>query len=772
MATLSRYLFASCTLLFALGLSAQTQSPPKPKPQTPDKTQVQSQAPGKTKPQSPTKPQAQASAKPQAQASAKPQTPVPDKTQAQASAKPRDIRVGLSFEAIEHVISLEGGGTVCARAGKPLIKLKDGERLKIWLDVKGEITSTDEYRVQIGRPLAREESNAFIQKIKKLGEKPDSVKVTDGDTWRVLLGHFATLEDAEPLLEKLSAGGFEELWVTSEKKAANPKNSKGGLYGITERHERVALPSDGILLKPSLETSTVEGKGAYRGKIEIYPNAQNRLSVINTLDMESYLRGVVPKEMGAWIYPAIEALKAQAVAARTYAYANLGKRSKNGFDLLDTPLDQVYGGKDGEQNLTDRAVEETKGLIATINGRPIQALYMATGGGATIDNTHVFGGSFSYLQGVSSYPGAPQTLSYKGIPAPQGNQAWLSWDIARLAAEGLLPADQLSDAKLLSEFKPNEIRQYVTFLTNRFKLPAPGLPVSGGIQAYIWMAKCLNLHKVIDGIERPLDASYFLQDVKLASQDRVLAGFLTRLGIVSPLQWRAQSVSTLDALQVLARIWAELEPMDLQEGVLLRNGQVRPKQQGPVPLKLGAPLLVLEEYPGGYLYMVGSVNAQVGDKVKWLNNQEGGSRLFVRRLDPDGASYDRYNPAAHWKIEMSEADLISKLRSRSAVRSLKSIELTHNENGRVTEMIVRDQAGAAHRFTGMRIRGALGLRDNVFRYITTGESPNRKFIFYGRGWGHGVGMDQTGAYGMALEGFTFEQILKHYYRGVTIQPIG
>jgi stage II sporulation protein D len=187
-------------------------------------------------------------------------------------------------------------------------------------------------------------------------------------------------------------------------------------------------------------------------------------------------------------------------------------------------------------------------------------------------------------------------------------------------------------------------------------------------------------------------------------------------------------------------------------------------------LKLGAPLLVLEEYPGGYLRMVGEASVQIGDKVKWLD-QEGGSRILVRRMDPDGASYDRYNPAAHWKVDMTESELLSGLRSRTAVRSVKSIELRHNEHGRVTEMTVRDTAGRHHRFTGMRIRGALGLRDNVFGLITVGDAPNRRFIFYGRGWGHGVGMDQTGAYGMALEGYTFDQILRRYYQGVTIQPI-
>jgi stage II sporulation protein D len=682
-----------------------------------------------------------------------------------------NIRIGLSLDATEHVISLEGGGTICTRSGKPLIKLRNGESLRIWLDTKAEITSTDEYRVQVGPPLIKQEADALIQKFKLQGEAPESVKVHDGDTWRILLGSFTGLDDADTLLQKLSAGGFDELWVTSENKAAGAKKSKGGLYGITARYERIALPSDGVLLRPNLETSKIEGKGSYRGKIEIYPNAQNRLSVINTLDMESYLRGVVPKEMSSWAFPSLEALKAQAVAARTYAYTNLGKRSKSGFDLLDTPLDQVYGGKDGEQNLTDRAVEETRGLIATINGRPIQALFMATGGGATVDNTHVFGGAFSYLKGVSNYPEKPQTISYRGIQAPSDDQSWLSWDIARLAAEGILPADQLSGIKMFAECKPNDIRQYLTFLTKRFRLPAPNPPPQEGIQIYIWMARALRFDRVIDGIERPLDATYFLQNAKVPSQDRILAVFLSRLGIVSPSQWRAPKITALDALSVLARMWAELEPMDLREGTLLRDGQVRPKGQGPGPFKLGAPLMVLEEYPGGYLRMVSDVSVQVGDVIKWLN-QDGGTRLLVRRLDPDGASYDRYNPTAHWKVEMTETELISTLRRRSAVRSLKSIDLKHNENGRVTEMSVKDNAGNSHRFTGMRIRDALGLKDNVFRYITIGESPNRKYIFYGRGWGHGVGMDQTGAYGMGLEGFSFDQILKHYYRGITIQQIG
>ena len=191
-------------------------------------------------------------------------------------------------------------------------------------------------------------------------------------------------------------------------------------------------------LKPVGELTTLQGKGRYRGKIEIFPNAQGRLTVVNTLDLETYLRGVVPKEMGAWEFPALEALKAQAVAARTYAFANRGKRAKDGFDLVDTVADQVYGGRDGEQALTDRAVAETAGLIATYGGKPIQALFMANAGGATIDNTFVFGDAYPYLKGVSNYAENPADLAVQGRRWATGAKAGSPGRSCGWPAEGIL----------------------------------------------------------------------------------------------------------------------------------------------------------------------------------------------------------------------------------------------------------------------------------------------------------------------------------------------
>lgn len=679
------------------------------------------------------------------------------------------VRIGLGTQVAEWIVSMEGGGDVRSRAGQPVMKLKNGEKLRIWWDSKGEADPTDEYRVQVGRPLAQKDADGLIAKLRRLGEQPERVKVPDGDTWRVLTGHFAKAEDAEPLVRKLGADGYDELWISTESRPGKPRNGKA-LYAVTERYERRPLPSDGVRLDPAGETVTVVGKGRYRGVVEVYPNAQGRLTVMNTVELETYLRGVVPREMGAWEYPSLEALKAQAVAARTYVVANRGKREKEGFDLLDTVADQVYGGRDAEHPLTDRAVEETRGLVATYGGKPIQALFMADSGGSTVDNQYVFGGGFPYLKAASNYLASPRTLAFKGSVAPRGDQAWLTWELLRLASADLIPAAMLDGDRLARPLGATDLQPAVQELARRLNLPAPRTPLEQGARLYLWMARSLGLDQVIEGMERPQDSAYFLGATDLRPEERLLAGFLARRGLLAPGAWKGQPPTLGQGLQVLGRLWQELEPMELADGTLLGDGQVRVKNGGPGPLLLADSILLAEEAPGPALRLVGESAVQVGDRVKWLP-REGGSRLLVRRMDPDGSAVDRYNPTSHWKVEVKEADLLDKLKQKAGIEGLSGIDLVHNENGRVLEMSVRDGAGRAHKFTGMRIRNLLGFKDNVFRFVQVGEKPSRRWIFFGRGWGHGVGMDQTGAYGYALEGWTFDRILKHYYNGIELTQV-
>lgn len=683
------------------------------------------------------------------------------------SAQP-PLRIGLDTQATEWIVALEGGGQVCDRSGRPLLKLAPDEKLRIWWDSRGLSDPTTEYRVQVGRPHSAAEAAVLLKRLRELGEAPDRVKVPDAETWRVLTGHFREAGEAEPVLQKLQDLGFDELWVASEPRPSQPRKGRA-LYAVTERYERRALPLGGVWLRPAGELTALQGKGRYRGKVEVFPNAQGRLTVVNTLDLETYLRGVVPKEMGAWEFPSLEALKAQAVAARTYAVANRGKRAADGFDLGDTVADQVYGGRDGEQSLTDRAIQETEGLYATHGGKPILALFMADCGGHTTDVAHVFGGEAPYLRAVSCYPAKPLTLPFtSGVAVtPEAHQPWLSWELLRLATTAI-PGEWLAGTRLAGTATPEALAEPVRALQRRLALEP--VPLAREDHLYLALARAFGFHRLVEGQERPQDAAYFLPET--LTGDRLLAAFLTRRGVVPPSAWATSNPPTLrQALQVLGRLWQELEPFLPGEGSLLLDRQVRRKRGGPEPLALDPGLLLAEEAPDGSLRLVPSAAIQVGDRLKWIPGEDGAARVLVRRLDPDGAAWDRYNPTAHWRVEYTEADLLATVRKRIKVPGIRDLRAVHNDQGRVLDLTLVDSLGHPHRVRGMHIRGLLGLKDNVFRWLTVGAGAQRRWIFYGRGWGHGLGLCQTGAYGMALEGATFQQILQHYYPGMNLQRV-
>lgn len=139
----------------------------------------------------------------------------------------------------------------------------------------------------------------------------------------------------------------------------------------------------------------------YRGVLEVLPGEGARIHVVNVVPLEDYLRGVVPNELAPEAFPQIEAQKAQAVAARSYVLAHLGDYASRGYDVCATAACQVYRGASSEHPLTDRAVAETRGVVATWRGRPIHAFYTSTCGGHTEEGTAVFEDGAPYLRGVA-----------------------------------------------------------------------------------------------------------------------------------------------------------------------------------------------------------------------------------------------------------------------------------------------------------------------------------------------------------------------------------
>jgi stage II sporulation protein D len=121
----------------------------------------------------------------------------------------------------------------------------------------------------------------------------------------------------------------------------------------------------------------------YRGTALVRPTNPGRLTTINQVDLENYLLGVVPFEIGRVGPELLEAAKAQAVAARTYALRYLGRRDSLGFDVFATVEDQVYGGASGEHEPISQAVRETAGQVLLHDGQLVEAYYHSTCSGQT-----------------------------------------------------------------------------------------------------------------------------------------------------------------------------------------------------------------------------------------------------------------------------------------------------------------------------------------------------------------------------------------------------
>ncbi len=147
----------------------------------------------------------------------------------------------------------------------------------------------------------------------------------------------------------------------------------------------------------------------YRGEFFLLPGSDSSgnpvLTLVNVLALDDYLLGVVPKEIGIVRDDHVEAMKAQAVTARTYSVRNKGRRASLGFDLFATSEDQVYGGVNAEIGITSRAVQQTRGEILVYQGDFVEAFYHSTCGGRTASMQEVWGVDRPYLRGSSDLIG-------------------------------------------------------------------------------------------------------------------------------------------------------------------------------------------------------------------------------------------------------------------------------------------------------------------------------------------------------------------------------
>lgn len=223
-------------------------------------------------------------------------------------------------------------------------------------------------------------------------------------------------EDALSLAKKLTNKGYDAYaaylsgtdWTVYVKDAsrADVEDASGeevskvsGFegYSITGGEAAILVPENAVLMGGNVDDTFKLNSMPYRGMLTFSVNGST-MTGVNIVDLEEYLYGVVPSEMPQSY--ATEALKAQAVAARTYAMTKLGAHTGSGYQLCDTTNCQVYKGYSNEANSTTAAVDATAGEVACYNGSPIEAVFSASTGGYTENSENVWSAVVPYLRAV------------------------------------------------------------------------------------------------------------------------------------------------------------------------------------------------------------------------------------------------------------------------------------------------------------------------------------------------------------------------------------
>ena len=168
---------------------------------------------------------------------------------------------------------------------------------------------------------------------------------------------------------------------------------QGGEQGLTLTFPRLARKPNGAPVLSGDSGTEI----SVSGLVQLVRRG-NGFLVINRVDVEEYVKGVVPSEVSSTWHP--EMLKAQAVAARTYALYQQMLSATREYDVVATVQDQVYRGKQGVDAGILRAVEETRGLVVTYQDAPIYAAFSSTAAGLTEDAMNVWSKDYPYLKGV------------------------------------------------------------------------------------------------------------------------------------------------------------------------------------------------------------------------------------------------------------------------------------------------------------------------------------------------------------------------------------
>ncbi len=745
------------------------------------------------------------------------------------------IRIGLATNARSAVITTTDSQLVAVSPDEPNKFLASNRVAVSARAYRPDVIEI--YNLEITNLETREQALEIANDIRATtGE--NTLVLFDGksNSWQIKIGaEIEAVEQAEDFKTKLEEKGITDVAIVSENKtivsgdavelskqiAKNSKSQVRSLGGGRDNANNVkntasSQPTNTDAVLPNLREVIVNGTSSeakfsslkpvafgsfneraipvklngkeYRGKIEVFVNSGGALTIVNVVPLEDYLLGVVPKELSL---PQIEAQKAQAVAARTYAVANINGFAKQGFDLLPTVRSQVYGGVSAETSMATQAVRSTAGIVATYQGKPINALYTSTCGGRTENSGNIFEFDEPYLRGVEcSLEGhkhfEPFTIKTQRPAAKLrvGENVELVRLLSLLAVNGF----QMRTAKVDDDFfedapTASELSNWINQLAVKFGKPFPNITQDSSKPPEL--AKILTSFiypdQYADTLLSNSDVNYqlsFDDASEVPKNARADIAILMRDGyfnVYPDLTLRPNSrFSRAKMLKLIRQIYEKKKWMPN-----LQSGTAEPTEDGKLILKSGKtkreiavrPDVFLFREFGDTFYPVTETALVGGEKVSYQTDATGAVIYLEIQPTDQPTVAEKMSSFTMWNMTLSASAVRSRL-SRY-VRGLGTlIDVNIAAKGysrRATDLEIITTNGTQH-LKGGKIRSALRLNEQLFvmnkRYGADGRVSSISFT--GRGWGHGVGMCQYGAYGLAKMGLKYDDILKHYYTGIDL----
>lgn len=687
-------------------------------------------------------------------------TPVSSAPPAIAAPK---IRVGLLIDQPEVTFPRTSGGyTVVTDRGPSTLRRGFTVRAPL-------AEAAVRYAVQMAAISDQSSAQSLVERLRaETGLRVDMTFDPASGMYKILAGDFASSDAATAPRSQLTDRGYGRDLQVVRRPSDQPFEKRFEL--VDDEGDRHTISAATLSIFPiSGETVTID-RQPYRTSARLFINPRGLLNVINELNLEDYLLGVVPAEMGPTIYDEVEALKAQAVAARTYAIRNLRQFESEGYDICPGPACQAYKGFSGEHELSTRAVRETAGLIATYDGKPIDALYSATCGGETSDVATMFPGR-----------GEPYLKRAKCV------------ELELLALDGRADSGLLSETQLnarlfaamanltdTSSWAARDVARAVVAamtLAGHRELNQP-LPASSRRRDVLeYLDAIMGLAAKARVVTLPEDRKYFFpQSGEVETTAYQAAAFLVKYGI-----WPAQFIDRvrLDEAMPREELYAFLGSW-LREQTLTKDAEgkilsiagrrLSLKNKGEVTahtLPAGIPIF---RKLGDRWQEYRSVPVMIGDRATVVTGPDKRVAALVVQANYDGAAFDRTSSFSNWTRSYRADELVTSINRRNPIKQLVDIRPVRvDESKRVAELEVTAEEGRKFTLKGLPVRWSLNVPDNLFVYDKHQDPDGMdRYTFYGKGWGHGTGMCQVGAYGMAFRGWTFDRILKNFYAGIEI----